>query len=265
MTTYWTCSFGLPTAKEFMKSLRASQSTVYRSTELEAATTVWRNTSTVCTIVAVGYGVRMKRVLACSEKCGLLLFFLWSWQGRRQSKIGCYSAQRWAAFHCNTWEKIQHWRQNTDQCEFGSFWSWNGPDCQRSIFQERKYICLIRHDQSSNEALQVKKAVCWRTLLYLFWKKVQHKGLEAPCREKPPGEVRARTCGTKSPSRSEALRFIDSSKSPTTKTDGSLVNFRRRLSNRHGRPRRMLIWTFEGNTDQTLFILFSILGQSGHK
>ena len=65
---------------------------------------------------------------------------------------------------------------------------------------------------------------------------------------KTPGEVRARTCGTKSPSRSEALRFIDSSKSPSTKIDGSLVNFRRRLSNRHGRPRRMLIWTFEGNT-----------------
>ena len=34
---------------------------------------------------------------------------------------------------------------------------------------------------------------------------------------KTPGEVRARTCGTKSPSRSEALRFIDSSKSPSTK------------------------------------------------
>ena len=67
---------------------------------------------------------------------------------------------------------------------------------------------------------------------------------------KTPGEVRARTCGTKSPSRSEALRFIDSSKSPSTKIDGSLVNFRRRLSNRHGRPRRMLVWTFEGNTDQ---------------
>ena len=33
---------------------------------------------------------------------------------------------------------------------------------------------------------------------------------------KTPGEVWARTCGTKSPSRSEALRFIDSSKSPST-------------------------------------------------
>ena len=61
---------------------------------------------------------------------------------------------------------------------------------------------------------------------------------------KTPGEVRARTNGTKSPSRSEALHFIDSSKSPSTNIDGSLVNFRRRLSNRHGRPRRMLIWRF---------------------
>ena len=69
---------------------------------------------------------------------------------------------------------------------------------------------------------------------------------------KTPGEVRARTCGTKSPSQSETLRFIDSAKSPSTKIDGSLVNFRRRLSNRHGRPRRMLIWTFEGNTDWTV-------------
>ena len=65
---------------------------------------------------------------------------------------------------------------------------------------------------------------------------------EAECREKP-WKVRARTYGTKSPSRSEALRFIDSAKFPSTtgtKIDGSLVNFRRRLSNRHGRPRRML-------------------------
>ena len=59
------------------------------------------------------------------------------------------------------------------------------------------------------------------------------KCLEAKCRGKNPGKVQARTYGTKSPSRSEALRFIDSAKSPSTKIDGSLVNFRRMLSNRH--------------------------------
>ena len=77
---------------------------------------------------------------------------------------------------------------------------------------------------------------------YLFWEELdKFKFLEAKCREKP-WKVRGRTYvyGTKSPSRSEALRFIDSAKSPSTKIDGSLVNFRRRLSNRHGRPRRML-------------------------
>ena len=37
---------------------------------------------------------------------------------------------------------------------------------------------------------------------------------EKPNVVKNPGKVRARTNGTKSPSRSEALRFIDSAKSP---------------------------------------------------
>ena len=78
------------------------------------------------------------------------------------------------------------------------------------------------------------------------------KCLEAKCRGKNPGKVRARTYGTKSPSRSEALRFIDSAKSPSTKIDGSLVNFRRRLSNRHGRPRRMLTMDIRRNTDRTV-------------
>ena len=50
---------------------------------------------------------------------------------------------------------------------------------------------------------------------------------------KNPGEVRARTYDTKSPSRSEALRFIDSAKSPSTTvnyrynvTDGTLKKLR---------------------------------------
>ena len=51
---------------------------------------------------------------------------------------------------------------------------------------------------------------------------------------KNPGEVWARTCGTKLPSRSEALRFIDSSKSPST-VDGDLdESIKRSASNRLG-------------------------------
>ena len=72
-----------------------------------------------------------------------------------------------------------------------------------------------------------------------------------PCREKPwrsPGSNPRH----QSPCRSEALRFIDSTKSQSTKIDGSLVNVRRRLSNRHGRPRRMLIHgrVIERNTNK---------------
>ena len=75
---------------------------------------------------------------------------------------------------------------------------------------------------------------------------------------KTPGEVRARTCGTKSPSRSEALRFIDSSKcrwgfgwvdkaqcfrsARRFGAAGSSPDFSRGFS-RHGAP-RPLSWTF---------------------
>ena len=57
------------------------------------------------------------------------------------------------------------------------------------------------------------------------------KCLEAKCREKP-WKVRARTYGTKSPSRSEALRFIDSAKS---QVDGDLAeSIKRSASDRLG-------------------------------
>ena len=86
-----------------------SQSTVdNRSTEFEVTTSLWRNT--VYTSVIVGYGVKMKRRL--SAMCGLLLFFVRSWQRRRRSEIGCYSARRGAAFHCIAWEMFEHWRKN---------------------------------------------------------------------------------------------------------------------------------------------------------
>ena len=78
------------------------------------------------------------------------------------------------------------------------------------------------------------------------------KSQEAKCREKSTGKIRARTHGTISPSRSDALRFIDSAKSPSTKIDGSLLIFRRRLSNRHGRPRMTLTMDIWKKTDRTV-------------
>ena len=62
-------------------------------------------------------------------------------------------------------------------------------------------------------------------MTYEYMRRVdKFKCLQAKCREKP-WKVRARTYGTKAPSRSEALRFIESAKSPSTKIDGSLVNY----------------------------------------
>ena len=101
------------------------------------------------------------------------------------------------------------------------------------------------------ETIFMRGGVGLGTTVWHIERMFQDKGPEAPCRENP-GEVWARTCGTKSPSRSEALRSADSAKSQSTKIDGSLVNFKRRLSNRHRRPRRLLIWTFEGNIDRTV-------------
>ena len=97
---------------------------------------------------------------------------------------------------------------------------WLGPNKYNKLRLKWEGLAWVRHSSTGEE---LDKFKC----------------LEAKCREKP-WKVRARTYGNKSPSRSEALRFIDSAKSPSTKINGSLVNFRRRLSNRHGRPRRML-------------------------
>ena len=69
--------------------------------------------------------------------------------------------------------------------------------------------------------MQSNFSLKWEELAWVrhssTWEELdKFKCLEAECREKP-WKVRARTYGTKSPSRSEALRFIDSAKSPSTK------------------------------------------------
>ena len=66
------------------------------------------------------------------------------------------------------------------------------------------------------------------TNFFEHWQKVSRQRPRSAMSWKPwksPGS----NLRHKSPSRSEALRFIDSAKSPSTKIDGSSVNFRRRL------------------------------------
>ena len=69
------------------------------------------------------------------------------------------------------------------------------------------------------------------------------KCLDVQCRAKSGLEP----YGTDSPSQPKALRFIDSARSPSTKTDRSTGELRRRrLVNRHGRQRRVSTPTYEG-------------------
>ena len=61
-----------------MRELQASQSqsTVYKSTELEAVMSLGRNN--VCTTVIIGYGVKMKRRLCGTVQCAGCRFFFFS-------------------------------------------------------------------------------------------------------------------------------------------------------------------------------------------
>ena len=71
-----------------------------------------------------------KDVFASQCNVRVVTFFLRSWQRRRRSEIGCYSARRGAAFHCIAWEVFEYWRKknNRSEYEFGNFSSWSGSD-----------------------------------------------------------------------------------------------------------------------------------------
>ena len=79
---------------------------------------------------------------------------------------------------------------------------------------------VFRHDFVKSITIGLKANFeTWMAIFKLFFFFLKESSRQRPrsaMSRKTPGEVRARTCGTKSPSRSEALRFIDSSKSPST-------------------------------------------------
>ena len=87
---------------------------------------------------------------------------------------------------------------------------------------------------------------------------------------KNPGKVRARTYGTKSPSRLEALRFIDSAKSPSTLIGlaiwsrrfepGLFQGFSRHLASRHlnlSRYSHVLLCRTQANSSHSLLMSVS--------
>ena len=107
---------------------------------------------------------------------------------------------------------------------------------QTMVQQEPRETNKCRHGSKAFSELKweelawVRHSSTWEEYLDKF------KCQEAKCRENP-GKVRARTYGTKSPGRSEALRFIDSAKSPSTwgYLDGDLAELiKRSASDRLG-------------------------------
>ena len=135
-----------------------SQSTVNRSTEFEVTTSLRRNT--VCTSVILGYGVKMKDVFASQCNVQVVTFFLRSWQRRRWSEIGCYSAWRGAAIHCIAWEMFEHWRKNNQWVRVWEFFVMKWPGLISLEKPKRKDISL--HDRSW----------AWWTRLFKFkWRK----------------------------------------------------------------------------------------------
>ena len=72
------------------------------------------------------------------------------------------------------------------------------------------------------------------------------KCLEAKCREKP-WKVRARTYGTKSPSRSEALRFIDSAKLGSSPDTDVRASWRQRSYRSSSHCRFQWCWSSAGD------------------
>ena len=92
--------------------------------------------------------------------CGLLLFFLRSWQRRCRSEIGCYSARRGPAFHYIAWEMFEPWRKNNRWVQVWEFFVMKWPGLISLEKPKRKDISL--HDRSS----------AWRTRLFKFkWRK----------------------------------------------------------------------------------------------
>ena len=107
---------------------------------------------------------------------------------------------------------------------------WSGRlTCRASVTLNNKVIVCCRGLKkfyNSTVCLAIDSRFKWEELAWVrhssTWEEYldKFKCLEAKCCEKTLEKSGARTYGTKSPSRSEALRFIDSAKSPPTKIDG---------------------------------------------
>ena len=139
-----------------------SQTTVNRSTEFEVTTSLRRNT--VCTSMIVGYGVKMKRRLCVSVQCAGRYFFspkltktsLIRDRLLLSSKRSSLSLYRLRV----VWALTEKQPVSTSLGVFRHEVAWT--DLPRKHQLTWSFISL------ANEALQVKKAVCWPAPFF-FW------------------------------------------------------------------------------------------------
>ena len=124
MTTNWAYLVGLKMEKK--KAMKPKH-----SPQLESVTSSLRNT-----VYNHGHLLRCEdeTMFWGSNAMCLLYFSFRSWQRRRRSKIGCYTAQLGTARHCIDWEVLEHWWKTSGEYQLGSF---------SSVGDLRPFVCMI--------------------------------------------------------------------------------------------------------------------------
>ena len=126
-----------------------------------------------------------------SVQCAGCYFFLRSWQRRRRSEIGCYSARRGAAFHCLAWEMFEHWRMTEKQPVSTSLGVFHHEvartDLPRKNLNEKTSVYVIvrelgeRGSSSSNEESRVLARAIF--FFWIFLSKLVRSWRRLICRE----------------------------------------------------------------------------------
>ena len=169
------------------KNRGAKAQSVNRSTEFEVTTSLRRNT--VFTSVIVGYGVKMKRRLCVSVQCAdCYFFFLRSWQRRRRSEIGCYSARRGAAFHCIAWEMFEHWRKKNRWVRVWEFFvmKWPGLISLEKKLNEKTSAYMIvgeLSERGSSSSSEESRVLACSIFFWIFLSKLVRSWRRPICRE----------------------------------------------------------------------------------
>ena len=137
-----------------------SQSRDYRSTEFVVMTSLRR--STVCTSVIVGYGVKMKDVFA--SQCNLrVVTFSFTFTKTSSIQDRLLLSSKSSSLSLYAWEMFEHWREKQFVSTSLEVFRHEvaRTDLPRKNLNEKTSANTWSFISLANEALQVKKAVCW--------------------------------------------------------------------------------------------------------